>query len=256
MNTSKSSDSTLMSRKKSHNSSLRRTPDRRPGQAPESITSRWTSSRHQTATSPLFSSSIPSIRPCQSTTTWPFPCARRCGGCPRMRSTSVCGRQPGNCALNTSSSVPLPISPEVSRAVWPLPEQSSATRRTIRQPTSSARLRIDLEKVRETLQRAKEKEIQTTYAYIVGIDKLETMEKEAERLMDTITRFPIVNIYQVQTLGQIRVMAPFAKTLEYYLHSRKIFERIFEGTDFKPRRWENYRPLWYDLFKGQPLTDS
>ena len=113
-----------------------------------------------------------------------------------------------------------------------------------------------MEKARETLQRAKEKEIQTTYAYIAGIDELEIMERGAERLMDTITRFPIVNIYQVQTLGQIRVMTPSAKTLEYYLHSRKIFERIFKETNFKPRRWENYRPLWYDLFKGLPLTDS
>ena len=124
-----------------------------------------------------------------------------------------------------------------------------------KQILAGEKARINLEKARETLQRAKEKDIQTTYAYIAGIDELETMKRGAERLMDTITRFPIVNIYQVQTPGQISVMTPFAKTLEYYLHSRKIFERIFEGTDFKPRRWENYRPLWYDLFKGQPLTD-
>lgn len=116
--------------------------------------------------------------------------------------------------------------------------------------------KIDLQKARKTLQRAKEKGIQTTYAYIVGIDKLEIMEKGINKLMNVVTRFPIVNIYQVQTPGQIKVMTPFAKTLEYYLNSRKIFEKNFKGTDFKPRKWENYRPLWYDLFKGQPLIES
>ena len=51
--------------------------------------------------------------------------------------------------------------------------------------------------------------------------------------------------------GQIKGMQPDAKSLEYYILARKIFEEVFRGTNFRPRKWENYRPLWYDYYEGK-----
>jgi hypothetical protein len=51
-------------------------------------------------------------------------------------------------------------------------------------------------------------------------------------------------------------MDPEAKKLKYYIESRKLIEGIFEGSDLAPRRWENYRPLWYKTFKDKPLPNN
>ncbi|MCX6710541.1 MAG: hypothetical protein NTZ02_00445 [Candidatus Woesearchaeota archaeon] len=114
---------------------------------------------------------------------------------------------------------------------------------------------IDLNKARETLFLAKELGVQTTYAYIDGIDNIDIIEKEARKFMECITRFPIINIYQVQTPGQIEIMDTYAKFLSYYLESRIIFEELFKNSGMRSRRWENYRPLWYDFFNGETLKE-
>jgi len=111
--------------------------------------------------------------------------------------------------------------------------------------------KITLEDAGRTLLEAKSLGIATTYAYIAGLDPLTDMQRGAELLMDGLTRFPIVNIYQVQMPGQIKGMQPDAKSLEYYILARKIFEEVFRGTNFRPRKWENYRPLWYDYYEGK-----
>jgi hypothetical protein len=113
---------------------------------------------------------------------------------------------------------------------------------------------ISVKDASETLKKAKKLGINTTYAYITGIDDTDSMRQNAEFLMDSITRFPIVNIYQVQTKQQVSVMHPTAKKLDYYLESRKLFENFFSDKDLRPRTWENYRPLWYEYFNGKPLA--
>lgn len=115
---------------------------------------------------------------------------------------------------------------------------------------------ITLGDARRTMEEAASLGIKTTYAYIAGIDNLQSLEEGARFLVGVLNKFPIINIYQVQTPGQIQIMDPEAKNLEYYLKARKIFEEVFRGIDLKPNKWENYRPLWYDYFADQPLNEQ
>jgi hypothetical protein len=111
-----------------------------------------------------------------------------------------------------------------------------------------------LEEIMETMDLAKNCGLNVTYSYIAGIDSINVIEEVAPKLVPYVARFPIVNVYQVQTQGQIDTMDSYAKSLEYYLYVRLIFERLFGSTNMRPRRWENYRPLWYDEFNGEPLN--
>lgn len=115
---------------------------------------------------------------------------------------------------------------------------------------------ITIAMAKNALSLAKEKGIETTFAYIAGIDSLFKMKKGFEILKDSITRFPVINIYQIQTPGQLSVMDSEAKKIEYYIKSRKLIEDIFEGSNLTPRRWENYRPLWYKTFRDKPLPNN
>lgn len=115
---------------------------------------------------------------------------------------------------------------------------------------------ITVDTARDTLDRARRYNIGTTFAYITGIDNLQEMETGFRTLKDSITRFPIVNIFQIQTPGQLTAMDPEAKRLDYYVKARVILEDVLAETGLKPKRWENYRPLWYEIYNGQPLPDN
>lgn len=115
---------------------------------------------------------------------------------------------------------------------------------------SPSKRHITLEMAKSTLLRAKQVGINTTYAYIVGIDVLNALRDGIDYFSDCITKFPIINIYQVQTGGQLSVMEPDARKLEYYLQARQVIEVCFRGSVLFPVRWENFRPLWYETFAG------
>lgn len=115
---------------------------------------------------------------------------------------------------------------------------------------------ITLETAKNTLSLAKEKGIETTFAYIAGIDSIAEMKNGFETLKNSITRFPVINIYQIQTPGQLEVMDPEAKKLDYYVKSRKLIENILRDTNLQPRRWENYRPLWYEVYNNKQLPNN
>lgn len=83
-----------------------------------------------------------------------------------------------------------------------------------------------MENAKETLLRAKKKGIDTSIAYISGIDLLEEMVKGFKFLKESLTRFPIINIYQIQTLSQASILDEKAKNLEFYLKSRHELEKI------------------------------
>lgn len=108
----------------------------------------------------------------------------------------------------------------------------------------------------DTLERATKYGISTTFAYIAGIDSLEAMEGGFKTLRSAISRFPIVNIFQVQTPGQLLAMDPQAKKLDYYLKARTIVEKTLGQTGLKPKRWENYRPLWYEMYNNKSLPHN
>lgn len=115
---------------------------------------------------------------------------------------------------------------------------------------------ITLEDAKQTLNMAKDNNIRTTISYISGIDPLQEAVKGFELLKSSLTSFPIINIYQMQTLAQAKILDEDARDLEYYLKSRQQIEKIFKDAEFKPKRWENYRPLWYKYYNGEQLPDN
>ena len=73
---------------------------------------------------------------------------------------------------------------------------------------------------------------------------------------DSLTSFPIINIYQIQTLSQAKILDEKARILDYYIKSRLELEKIFKETEMRPKRWENYRPLWYKYFETEQMPNN
>lgn len=61
--------------------------------------------------------------------------------------------------------------------------------------------KLTLEDARLTLEFAKSLGIETTFAYVAGIDSLDELAEGFAYLSNAITRFPVVNVFQVQTQG-------------------------------------------------------
>lgn len=115
---------------------------------------------------------------------------------------------------------------------------------------------ITLEDTKSTLDRAKDKGIKTTISYISGIDSLEEVSKGFSLIKDSLVQFPIINIYQIQNTNQSAILDDSARNLEYYVQSRIMLEELFRDKNIKPKRWANYRPLWYKYYDGQILEDN
>lgn len=75
-------------------------------------------------------------------------------------------------------------------------------------------------------------------------------------LKESFSAFPIINVYQTQTTGQASILTEEGKSLRYYLESRKEIEKIFKDEKYRPKRWENYRPLWYKYFDDEELPNN
>lgn len=115
---------------------------------------------------------------------------------------------------------------------------------------------LNLTNAKETLDNAKGKGINTTISYISGIDSLQDMASGFTLIKDSLTQFPIINIYQIQNADQTKIMDEQARQLEYYLNSRQELEEIFTDKQFRPKRWSNYRPLWYKYYANEMMEDN
>jgi len=115
---------------------------------------------------------------------------------------------------------------------------------------------LNLTNAKETLDNAKGKGINTTISYISGIDSLQDMVSGFTLIKDSLTQFPIINIYQIQNADQTKIMDEQARQLEYYLNSRQELEEIFTDKQFRPKRWSNYRPLWYKYYANEMMEDN
>ena len=113
-----------------------------------------------------------------------------------------------------------------------------------------------METAKHTLDIAKSEGINTTISYIVRIDSFENMKNGFILMKDSLTQFPIINIYQIQNNSQAIIMDEEASQLEYYLNTRKEIEKILIDKEFKPKRWANYRPLWYKYYNGEMMEDN
>lgn len=102
----------------------------------------------------------------------------------------------------------------------------------------------------------KKNKIKTTISYIAGLDTIQLMKDGFSYLKESFSAFPIINVYQTQTIGQASIIAEEARNLRYYLESRKEIEKIFKNENYRPKRWENYRPLWYRYFDDEELPNN
>ena len=75
-------------------------------------------------------------------------------------------------------------------------------------------------------------------------------------MKNSFSQFPIINIYQIQNISQAKILDEEAQNIDYYLKSRKEIESIFNTEDFVPKRWSNYRPLWYKYYNNEMLPDN
>lgn len=106
---------------------------------------------------------------------------------------------------------------------------------------------ISLDDIKNIMMFSKSIGINITFSYIIGLEKLNIVEKYFNMFKGYITKFPIINIYQIH-INQENLRENTAETINYYIYARKILENIFYNTYLRPNPWENYRPLWYLKF--------
>ena len=114
--------------------------------------------------------------------------------------------------------------------------------------------KFTLENIIDTLGTAKELGFRTNFTYIVGLENLETIKRNFEKMIHYINSFPIINIFQEHKYHK-GLRHETANNMEYYLQARKIMEEIFLPTEMRPRPWEDYRSLWYLKFANEELDD-
>ena len=118
---------------------------------------------------------------------------------------------------------------------------------------SATKSQLTLEDFYASMSTAKSYGIETTFAYIVGVDDLCSVAENFAYFFNVCTRFPVINIFQIQTNLQAQALHEDARILEYYIQARLIIEDVFKNSNLRPRRWENYRPLWYREFNHELL---
>ena len=115
----------------------------------------------------------------------------------------------------------------------------------------------NLAEIRESLSIGKSMGLETSFTYLIGLEKIEIIIKEMREMLGSITRIPTMNIFQPHSEAQGKLLTPEAKSLEYFLAIREELEKLFiEAKIGKPRTWENYRRLWYLKFGGTDLPQN
>lgn len=108
----------------------------------------------------------------------------------------------------------------------------------------------------DALDFARESGVKADYCYIVGLDPLDTMVDRLSRLAPLTSTFPRLQIFQAHNEFMEHYRAPGATDIGYYLNARNQIEDIFRSSNLRPKSWENYRPLWYYEFGGQPFISA
>jgi hypothetical protein len=91
------------------------------------------------------------------------------------------------------------------------------------------------------------------FTYVAGLDPLEPTLSGLHRLASRVTAFPRIQVFQAHNAYMRSARTPAAESVEYFLTIRRKVEYEFASRDLAPRSWENYRPLWYSRFAGQPV---
>lgn len=102
---------------------------------------------------------------------------------------------------------------------------------------------VDLDNLAKLMDVALEYGIYTNFSYIVGLDRLESIRSNFELLKTHVNVFPLVSVYQTDKRRRT-IRTSQANTLDYYLQSRKIIQKVFAGSKLRPNGWNNHRSLW------------
>jgi hypothetical protein len=116
-----------------------------------------------------------------------------------------------------------------------------------------SKAKLSPDDVEDVLRRAGEHGVIADYTYIVGLDPLDLAHHHLSRYVPLTTTFPRFQIFQPHSAFMDRYVTSGGGRMEYYLSMRSMIENLFKDTDLRPRSWENYRPLWYFSFAGEPL---
>lgn len=125
-------------------------------------------------------------------------------------------------------------------------------RKKMMKPTKS---RLNLDQVRNVLQASQKRGFHSNILFVLGMDPLEVVIDEFKKFAPLMTKFPVINVFQLYKKSDDKLLCPGAKSIEYYLKARKAIEKIFMHTSLRPSPWENYRPLWYLTFGGEKIND-
>jgi hypothetical protein len=112
---------------------------------------------------------------------------------------------------------------------------------------------LDRRQMIEILRGSKERGFRSDFTYLVGLDEPAVMLRELERLVEHCSVFPRLQIFQPHNDYMRRFATPGADSIEFFLSMRRELEYLIGPTGLRPGLWQNYRPLWYFSFAGEPL---
>lgn len=95
--------------------------------------------------------------------------------------------------------------------------------------------------------------VAANYTYIIGLDEMEPALTQLAEYASRTSAFPLFQIFQPHSAFMDMYVVEGGRKLDYYLQFRRELERLFVDSDLRPRPWENYRPLWYFAFAGEPI---
>lgn len=113
---------------------------------------------------------------------------------------------------------------------------------------------LTLERAGEIMENCRELDILVDFTYVAGLDSYATSLSGISYLGSRMSTFPRIQVFQAHNDYMRRARHRQAEDLRYYLELRNALESVLAPTSLRPRSWENYRPLWYSTFAGEPTS--
>jgi hypothetical protein len=92
------------------------------------------------------------------------------------------------------------------------------------------------------------------FTYVIGLDPMEATINGIRLLASHCGTFPRIQVFQAHNEYMRSSRDPSAADLEYFLSARNAIEGDFSARGLAPVSWENYRPLWYSSYCGNPVS--
>jgi hypothetical protein len=112
---------------------------------------------------------------------------------------------------------------------------------------------LTLERAGEIMEDCRDVGILADFTYVAGLDSYDQAVSGIAHLAERISTFPRIQVFQAHNDYMRRARHRDAEEVSYYLDLRAALEKTFAPTGFAPKSWENYRPLWYSTFGGDPV---